>query len=298
MSNFINDLRNDKILLFDGPKGTGLNSKGLELGEETTLAAVNNPKIVTDLWNEYIEAGADIVSTNSFQTSSISLKRFNCDEDAYKFSYEAAKLLKDLPNAKYVAGSIGPTTGEYKAWAADPNNAYDENDFYEAYREQIPALKEAGVDFIICETFLIFEELRAALRASKEFDMITSVAMAFDYREKTDEFATIYGASIDNLISLDEADIIGFNCGSITLDQTVELTKRLKARTDKPLLAQPNGGIPAQQEHVYSLEVFAENGEKLIEAGIKFIGGCCRVTSDHIKELRKVVDNHNYSKSE
>ena len=127
MSNFIEDLRNEKVLLFDGPRGTGLSGKGLEFGEETTIAHVNNPNIVIDLAKEYIEAGADIVSTNSFQTSSISLKRYNCGEDAYKFSYEAAKLLKDIPDAKYVAGSIGPTTGEFKAWAADPMNAYDED---------------------------------------------------------------------------------------------------------------------------------------------------------------------------
>jgi 5-methyltetrahydrofolate--homocysteine methyltransferase len=293
MTNLINDLECGRILLFDGARGTALNKKGLTFGEETNLAHVNHPTIVTDLAKEYIEAGSDILTTNTFQASSISLERYNRSEEVYEINYKAARLLKDIPNVKYVAGSLGPTTGEFKEWATDPKKAYSEDEFYEAYKQQIQALKDAGIDLIICETFLIYQELRAALRASKESGMITSVSLAFDYREKKEEFTTIYGANIDNLTSLNAADIIGFNCGSITLDQAVELTRRLRERTDKPLLAEPNGGIPAKQEQDYPPEVFAEYGDKIIEAGVQLIGGCCRTTSDHIRELRKIVDRHN-----
>ena len=96
---------------------------------------------------------------------------------------------------------------------------------------------------------------------------------------------------------MDYADIIGFNCGSITLDQAVKLTERLRERTDKPLFAKPNGGVPAKGKQVYPPETFAEYGEKIIEAGATLIGGCCGTTPEHVKTLRRVVDQHNTLKS-
>ena len=153
MTNFINDLKSGRILLFDGALGTELSKKGLTFGEETTLAHVNHPTIVTDLAKEYIEAGSEILITNSVQTSSISLERYNHGGDAYDFTYKAGKLIKDIPEAKYVAGVIGPTTGEFKEWAMDPTKAYSEDDFYETYKEQIRALKDANVDLVACFTF-------------------------------------------------------------------------------------------------------------------------------------------------
>ena len=154
------------------------------------------------------------------------------------------------------------------------------------------ALKDADVDLVMCLTFSVYQELRAALRASKELDMTTVASMAFDYIEKNDDFRTSFGATIDNLISLNEADIIGFNCGSISLEQGVDLTKKLRERTDKPLFAKPNGGVPGKDE-TYSPETFAEYMEKIIGAGATLIGTCCGTTPAHIKELKKVVDKHN-----
>jgi len=231
--------------------------------------------------------------TNTLQASSISLKRYNHSEDAYEITYKAAKILKDIPEVKYIGGCIGPTTGEFKEWAMDPTKAYTEDEFYAAYKEQVRAFKDAGVDLVICKTFFILPELRAALRASKDYDMITAVSLAFNYFEKTDDFATIYGAKIDDLISLNDADIIGFNCGSVTPDQAVELTVRFRKKTDKPLFVEPNGGLPGNQDQVYTPDVFATYFEKIIEAGGTLVGGCCGTTPGHIRALKKIVDLQN-----
>jgi 5-methyltetrahydrofolate--homocysteine methyltransferase len=293
MANLIKDLENGRILLTDGAMATELFKKGLAPGEEIVLAHVNHTNIITHLAKEYIEAGSDISLANSHFTSSISLKRYNRDKDAYDLTYKAAMLNKEISGVNYVAGVIAPTTGEFKEWAMDPTDAYSEDDFYESYKEQTLALKDADVDLVICLTFSVYQELRAALRASKEREMTTVACLAFDYIENSDDFRTSYGASIDNLTSLNDADIVGFSCGTFTLDQAVKLTERLRERTDKPLFAKPNGGVPGEQQKVYPPEVFAEYGEKIIEAGATFIGGCCGTGPDHAKELKKVVDKHN-----
>jgi 5-methyltetrahydrofolate--homocysteine methyltransferase len=292
MEGLMDDLRS-KILLLDGAWGTNLNERGLAFGEEMNFAHIHHPSIMIQLAKEYIQAGSDILATNSFQASSISLKRYNRGEDAYELTYKAVKIIKDIPEVKYVGGCIGPTTGEFKEWAMDPKRAYTEDEFYETYKEQMRALKDAGADLVICKTFLAFPELRAALRASKAYDMITAVSLAFNYHEEKDDFATIYGAKIDDLISLNDADIIGFNCGSVTLDQAVELTARFRKKTDKPLFAEPNGGIPGTREPVYTPDVFAAHVERIIEAGGTLVGGCCGTTPDHIRALRRIVDSHN-----
>lgn len=160
--------------------------------------------------------GADILVTNTLQANPISPDRHNHRKNPYEITYKAVKILKDIPEMKYVGGCIGPTTGEYRVWAMDPTNAYTADEFYAACKEQVRAFKDAGVDPVICKTFFLFPELKAALRASKDHDMVRAVSPAFNYVEKPDNFATTYGAKIDDLISLNDADIIGFNCGSVT----------------------------------------------------------------------------------
>jgi 5-methyltetrahydrofolate--homocysteine methyltransferase len=296
MQNLIHDLKN-KVLLLDGAWGTNLNKRGLAFGEEMILAHIYHPSAIVKLTEEYIEAGSDIVTANSFQGSSISLKRYNRGEDAYELNYKAVKLLKDIPDVKYVGASVGPTTGDFSEWAMDPKRAYTENDFYASYKEQMRALREAGVDLVICKTFLIFQELRAALRAAKRYDLIAVGSLAFDYHETKDDFSTIYGAKIDDLVSLNDADIVGFNCGSVTLDQAVTLTTRIRKKTNKPLFAEPNGGVPGTQAQVYTPDAFATTIKKIIEAGGTVVGGCCGTTPDHISALRKIVDDYNLEKA-
>lgn len=291
MGNIIDELENGKVLLLDGATGTELNKDGLDFGEEILLAQINNPKIVAKLAELYYKAGSDIVITNTFQASSISLERYSLKNRTYEINVQGAKLLKNVPQSKYVAGSVGPTTGEFNEYSMDPEHAFGSDDFYRTYLDQIQALKEGGVDLIVLETFLMLPELESALRASKELGMITSAALALDYQAKNNTYKTIYGVDYEKLTSLKDADIIGFNCGSVTLDQAVELTRRLRDKTDKPILVQPNGGIPP--DNVVSPKEFSEYGQKIIEAGANLIGGCCGTDPGHIKELRKVVDNYN-----
>jgi 5-methyltetrahydrofolate--homocysteine methyltransferase len=267
-----------------------LNKKGLEFGRETTLAHEDHFIEILELAEEYAVSGSDIVLTNTFGASRISLDRYGEGERTDEINFTAADIMVGVPFI-YLAGSIGPSTGEFNYGMEGDGCSAD--DFYKTFSEQIAALKRGKVDLIALETFMCYEEAEQALRASKDLEMVTAVSFAFNYEQGNDRYATMYGADIDKLVDLKDADIVGFNCGDVTLEQSVELTSRIRDNTDKPIWVKPNGGPPAEPEKCSTPEQFAEYGEEIIEAGANLIGGCCLTTPEHIDALREVVEVYN-----
>lgn len=285
----VEEIKNGRTLLLDGATGTELYNRGLQFGKETILAHEDNQEIVQEIVFEYLDKGSDIVLTNTFGASRISLERYNLGERVSEINLSAAMQL-NMTNVKFLGGSIGPTTGEYN-YGMD-GFGYNAEQLYEVFKEQISALKFGRVNFIALETFMCYEEAEQALRASKELGMETVVSFAFNYEDNNNRFATLYGTDINKLVGLKDADIVGFNCGSLDLEQSLELTKRIKDATDKPIWAKPNAGPPSQPDKIVPPSAFAEYGERMIEAGANLVGGCCMTTPAHIEALRKVVDKY------
>jgi|TARA_B100001971_G_C18194140_1_gene540404 5-methyltetrahydrofolate--homocysteine methyltransferase len=290
MDDLLEDLKKGKIILLDGATGTELNKRGLEFGLETTLAHEKHFMKVIDIAEEYALAGSEIVLTNTFGASRTSLDRYGEGERTDEINFSATDIMIGVPFI-YLAGSVGPSTGEFNYGMEGYGQSAD--DFYKVFTEQISALKRGRVDLIALETFMCYEEAEQALRASKDLEMVTAVSFSFNYEQNNDKYATMYGADINKLVGLKDADIVGFNCGDVTLEQSVELTRRIRDNTDKPIWVKPNGGPPAEPEKCSTPEQFAEYGERIIEAGAKLIGGCCLTTPQHIYALNTVIERYN-----
>ncbi|MFQ6618228.1 MAG: homocysteine S-methyltransferase family protein [Fidelibacterota bacterium] len=281
-----------KVLVGDGAMGTTLQIKGLNPGGCSEEWNLTHAEVVKQIYSDYYRAGSDFVETNTFGGSAIALEKYGFKDRVYEFNYASAMLARSVcPSGKFVAGSIGPT-GEF----IEPLGKYSFSQMKEVFREQVNALIEGGIDLIIIETMMDLNEAVAAISAVKEQSRVPVAAtMTFELRGK--RFKTMMGYSIREAVrGLEEAgaDILGTNCGS-GIEDVILIIEEMRSYTDKPLLAQPNAGIP---ELVDSKTVYRDTPEKisslvpeLIKAGANIVGGCCGTAYSHIRMIRKVVDN-------
>ena len=275
------------IEIFDGAMGTMLQEGGLKAGACPELMNVENPEVVKKIHRAYIDAGATIIETNTFGASSLKLSHYGISDRVRELNFAAVKIAKSAGNVK-VAGSIGPT-GKF----ISPLGDLDFEDAYKIFSEQAVALAEAGADFLIIETCIDIQEMRAALLAAKDvcnLPVICQLSYSEDGRTVTGtspkEAATILDAM--------GADIIGVNC-SLGPEQLISVVKILAENTNKPVSVQPNAGMPYLENGVTKFpmdaKTFGSWGKKLVEAGANYLGGCCGTTPEHIRELAENIKN-------
>lgn len=295
MSKLSEILASKKILVSDGAWGTSLFMKGLVSGDCPELWNLTHENEVIDIAKSYIEAGSDIIGTNSFGGSSLKLKQYGLDEKTYIINKTAALISrKAAGNDKLVFGSIGPTgkfliTGEVT-----------EEELYSSFKEQASALVDGGIDIILLETFYALDEAEIAVKSVKE-NLSIPVACTFTFDKQPDgNFKTIMGVSISDVLTkfkeLD-VDIAGSNCGSGFGNLTEIAEEFRKLNKNIPLLIQPNAGLPQNSNGriVYSEtpELIIPYIERLIELKVNIIGGCCGTTPEHIKTIRKITNSIN-----
>ena len=275
------------IEIFDGAMGTMLQEGGLKAGACPELMNVENSEVVKKIHREYIEAGATIIETNTFGASSLKLSHYGISDRVRELNFAAVKIAKSAGNVK-VAGSIGPT-GKF----ISPLGDLDFEDAYKIFSEQAAALAEAGADFLIIETCIDIQEMRAALLAAKDVCNLPVICQ-LSYGE---DGRTVTGTSPkEAAIILDAmgADIIGVNC-SLGPEQLLPVVKILSENTNKPVSVQPNAGMPYLEGGVTKFpmdaKTFGSFGKKLVEAGASYLGGCCGTTPEHIRELSNNVKN-------
>ncbi|MGQ9621163.1 MAG: homocysteine S-methyltransferase family protein [Bacteroidales bacterium] len=276
-----------RVLLCDGAWGTFLLKKGLQPGECPELWNLTRPEDVLDIACSYVEAGSDIIETNSFGANRIKLSQYGLDEKTCEINRIAASISRKAAGPHiHVAGSIGPTgkmliTGEVT-----------HSELYEVFTEQAKALEKGGADIIIIETMTDPDEASAAVRASKENTKCTVIAtMTFDSVDGKN-FYTIMGTSpadMTRILKEAGADIVGSNCGNGTAVLTSIAKAIREADKDVPLIIQPNAGIP---QLIDGNTVYPETPEKmasyvpeLIKLGVNIIGGCCGTTPKHIRAI-------------
>lgn len=293
MKKFFEQLETKKIIVSDGAWGTELFKLGLRAGECPELWNETNREEILKIAKSYIDAGSDIISTNSFGGSSIKLSHYNLENKAYELNKLAAEISREAAVDKLVMGSVGPT-GKFLM-----TGDVSEEELIESFTNQIKALIDGGVDAILLETFYDINEAECAIKAARSFaDMPLICSFTFD-RNTSGEYRTMMGSTpkdvLQAMITLG-VDVIGVNCGG-GYNNMIDLVKELRDYSHNiPLLVQPNAGLPETIDGriVYSEtpEVISNFVKSFLSIGINIIGGCCGTTPEHIKVIRKVVDDY------
>ena len=273
------------VLVADGATGTMLQRAGLPVGTPPVAWNLNNPAAVKTLHRRYIDAGADIVLTNTFGGSRPKLEAEGLGEQVVEINCTAARLARSAAgNHGLVFGDIGPT-----GKLLDPLGPLPYAEAVSIFAEQARALAEGGVDAILVETMSDLNEARAAVEGAQLATVLpVLVMMSFDTRGRT-MMGVRPAAAASELWSMGVA-AVGANCGR-TLTETLEAIQAMRqAVPEAVLIAKPNAGLPHLSEggeSVYDVtpEVMADYALKFRALGVKIFGGCCGSTPDHIRAI-------------
>ena len=261
------------IHIFDGAMGTMLQAGGLKAGACPELMNIEMPEVVKNIHRAYIEAGSTIITTNTFGASTLKLAHYGLENRMAELNAAAVKIAKEAASGRAkIAGDMGPT-GRFIA----PLGDLDFEEAYKGFYEQSKALAEAGADFIIIETCIDLQEMRAALLAAKDACNLPVICQ-FSYSE---DGRTVTGTDPQSAAILLEAmgaAVIGVNC-SLGPEQLVPIVKTLAENCSVPVSVQPNAGMPYLEngETKFPMDAvsFGKWAPKLIEAGATYLGGCC-----------------------
>ncbi|MCJ8298370.1 MAG: betaine--homocysteine S-methyltransferase, partial [Pseudomonadales bacterium] len=297
-SNLFTKLLSERsYLLTDGVLGTNLFLMGLQTGDSPELWNIDYPERIADLAQRFIDAGSDIILTNSFGGTRYRLQLHQAQDRVRELNVAAAQILKQLADNSQrevvVAGSMGPT-GEIM----QPAGSLSYESAYEAFFEQAQALQEGGVDVLWIETMSDLNEAKAAYEAAAATGLPVVYTMSIDTNGRT-----MMGVTPAQLIELNQqlslpASACGTNCGVGAAEVVAAIMNMKMAadlqQTDPVLVAKANCGLPEYQEGkiVYSgtPELMAEYARMVYGAGARIIGGCCGTTPDHISAIGGAVD--------
>jgi homocysteine S-methyltransferase len=275
------------VVVADGAMGTMLYSKGIFINrcfDELNLSA---PMLVKEIHDSYIQAGAEIIESNTFGANAYRLAPYGLVEKLADINRAGVRVARESAGENaWVAGSVGPL-----GVRIEPLGPTSFQEARAAFKQQVTALADAGVDLIVLETFGDLNEIREAILATHEAcDLPVVAQMTVD-----DDGNALFGASPEVFARrLEEwgADAIGMNC-SVGPKVAVEVLERMIKVTDRPLAVQPNAGKPmivdGRSVYLCSPEYLAQYARRYIQAGAKIIGGCCGTTPEHIKLLKNEV---------
>jgi methionine synthase I (cobalamin-dependent) len=289
------------LLLLDGAMGTQLFARGFEAGTCNDYLNIESPDIILDIHRVYLESGSDAILTNTFGASKYALGRHGLADEVVRINTAGAEIARRAAGEKkYVLGDIGPSGG-----FLEPLGNLKPEELKDAFAEQAKGLLAGGVDGFIIETMTALDEIEIAIEAVKSVgsDLPVFASMSFD--RAGDDFKTMMGvdveAAVSKIVSLG-VDAVGFNCGTLKLDEYVELAEKFvsmaRALSDDVLIyAEPNAGKPelVDGEAVYKVspEDFALATEKIRSAGVTIIGGCCGTGPKHIAAVSEKLRGSN-----
>lgn len=289
MSRFLQAI-NRQVLVLDGAMGTMLQERGLAPGASPEGMNLDQPQVVEAVHREYVAAGADIIVANTFGGNRPKLANYGLQEQVREINRAGVEIcLRAAGEQTFIAASVGPT-GRF----LEPVGDADFDEMVEIFTEQISALAEAGADLISFETFLDIRELRAAIIAAKTVcDLPLMALMTFD-----DAGRTVLGTPPEAAaVTLDAlgVDVIGSNCG-LGIDGIYEILSKMRSVTSLPLIAQANAGLPELRDGVTVFpgtpEEMTAYHQRLIELGVRVIGGCCGTTPTHIEAMQKTLSDY------
>jgi homocysteine S-methyltransferase len=287
MEPFRDILESDRIHVFDGAMGTMLYAKGIYINRCYDELNLTNPDLVMEIHSEYLHAGADIIETNTFGATAHNLDQYGLGESLREINIAAARLAREAAGERaYVAGAIGPLSLQIEPYG--PTSFDEAKDMFKA---QASALLEGGVHLFVLETFSDISAIRQAIRAIRELCDLPIIAQMTIMTDGNTTFGTtpeLFTTRLDEW----GADVIGLNCG-VGPAIILSALDKMRAITKKKLAAQPNAGLPrdvqGRQFYMCSPEYMSKFAKRFIQAGAKFIGGCCGTTPAHIKLISDAV---------
>ncbi|MHC4394431.1 MAG: homocysteine S-methyltransferase family protein [Planctomycetota bacterium] len=282
------------LFLLDGAMGTQLIAHGIEVGTCNDYLNIDSSEMIFDIHLSYIKAGSDAIITNTFGANEYALTRHSLDEEAVEINTMGAQIARRAAGSdKYVLGDIGPS-GDF----LQPLGTLNAGELKKAFAAQAKALLAGDVDGFIIETMTALDEITIAIEAVESVcDLPVFASMSFD--RAGEDYRTMMGVDVETAISKIVSlgvDAVGFNCGTISLEEYVELAGKFvstveAAGRETAIYAEPNAGRPelVEGKAVYKVsgDQFAAAAEKIRSAGINIIGGCCGTGPGHIEAVAK-----------
>src|SRR5438046_194960 len=284
----LRDLLNDgKVHVLDGAMGTMLYAKGFFLNVCYDELNLKQPKLVQEVHEAYVRAGAEILETNTFGANPVKLGSYGLADDTEKINQAAAELARRAAAGRAsVAGAIGPL-----GVRIEPFGPTSREEAFAHFQRQVRGLIAGGVDGFILETFSDVDEIHEALRAVRSLSDLPVIAQM----TIGDDGLTHYGTGPETFakqLTAWGADAVGVNC-SVGPAGVLEAVEKLVKATDRPISAVPNAGLPKdvgdRKIYLASPEYMASYARRMIEAGARIVGGCCGTTPEHIKKIRDYV---------
>ena len=277
-------------MLCDGAMGTMLYARGVFINRCYDELNLSQPELIEKIHGEYLAAGADIIETNTFGANSFRLARHGLADRVHDINRAGAEIARRAAQGHadaLVAGSIGPI-----GIRIEPLGKTSREEARDAFRAQIAALNEGGVDLLILETFGYVEELHQAILAAREVNAKLPVVAQVTIDEDSNALDGASPETFTQKLTEWGADVVGCNC-SVGPVAMLEAIERVRRATTKPVSAQPNAGMPRSVEgrniYLCSPEYMASYARKFIAAGVQLVGGCCGTTPDHIRAMRSAL---------
>jgi homocysteine S-methyltransferase len=286
--NFIERLKHSPVLC-DGAMGTLLYAKGIFINRCYDELNLSQPELIRGVHHDYLQAGAEIVETNTFGANSFRLARHSLADRVRDINLAGAHVAREAAKSfdAWVAASIGPL-----GVRIEPLGKTSFEEARTAFREQVAALIEGGVDLLMLETFGYLEELHQAVLACRDVDAKIPIVAQVTIDEDGNCLDGSDPETFAARLSEWNVDVLGINCsvGPVAMLDAIE---RVRAVTSLPLAAQPNAGMPRSVEgrniYLCSPEYMASYTRKFVAAGVQLIGGCCGTTPDHIRAMKSAL---------
>ncbi len=287
MKSFRERLQNE-VIVFDGGVGTYLYEKGIYINTCFDELNLTNADLVGEVHRDYINAGADVVETNTFGANRFKLALHGLEAKVYDINRAGADIARKVAgDTTLVAGSIGPLGVQI-----EPIGKLSYDEAKEVFKEQARGLLDGRVDLMVLETFALVSELLQAVRAIRELDPDIPVMAQVTVN---DDGVLLSGATLETFVTevtKCAIDVLGLNC-SVGPKAMLEALEHLKPLTKLPISVQPNAGVPqnvgGRNIYMTSPEYIAEYAKRFILSGAQVVGGCCGTNPGHIKAIRRAV---------
>ncbi len=276
----------DTPLIFDGAMGTVIYEKGIFLNACYDELNLTNPDLIKSIHQSYVDAGADVILTNTFGANRIKLEKYGLADKVKEINIAGVKLARSTSEDVYVLASIGSNLSSGEILTSE-----NLEKIKASYKEQISILVDAGVDGIIFETFFDVEELMIATEIAKSYQIPVVASMTLTKEMETPRGLSIVTA-LKKLDKSQSVDILGLNC-SIGPHAMLSAVEKVIGSISKPLVVQPNAGHPQKRDgrmiYLSTPEYFTSYCKNYINLGVMGVGGCCGTNVEHIKEMARTI---------
>ena len=287
-ADFLARIKHSSVLC-DGAMGTLLYAKGIFINRSYDELNLSQPDLIRGIHHDYLQAGAEIIETNTFGANSFRLARHSLADKVRDINRAGVRLAREAVKSfdVWVGGSVGPL-----GTRIEPLGKTSFQEARDAFREQISALVEAGADLLILETFGYLEEIHQAILAAKDVNPSIPIVAQVTIDEDGNCLDGSDPETFAPKLAEWGADVIGCNC-SVGPVAMLDAMERVRAASSLPLSAQPNAGIPRSVDgrniYLCSPEYMASYARKFVAAGVRLVGGCCGTTPDHVRVMKAAL---------